>query len=147
MPVIRVDDEVMVALKQRGTVGDSFNDVVRDLLGLPRQPSNPTYAGQSIVGALGPLLRAGLLHEGQTVTWYRPRRGETHVATVDAHGRLATADGFAYQTPNAAASAVSCYPCLGWHAWRTADGATLADLRQRLDKDPPDGTTAATSAR
>ncbi len=131
MPTIQVDPEVLAALKERGRFGDTYNGIIRDVLGLPRLPPDPLYDAH-IPGALGPLLSAGLLHKGQTLTWHRPRGDETYTAAVDDQGRLVTRDGAVHRTPNTAASYIAGHPILGWGCWRTADGTTLARLRQRL---------------
>jgi hypothetical protein len=48
-------------------------------------------------------------------------------------------DGAVYPSPNAAATALAGGHCKGWAAWRTADGTTLAELRQQLT-DPTEAT-------
>lgn len=132
---IRISGDVLAVLRQHKTAGDSMNDVVRNLLGLPRL--TPGVGPTTPYGAIGPLLRAGLLRERQVLVWHRRRLGESHTATIDTHGRLITEDGSAWPTPNMAASAIAGYPCKGWSVWRTADGSTLADLRDRLGADLP----------
>jgi hypothetical protein len=116
MPIVRVDPDVDDAVRQRRQPGESINDAIRRLLGLP--PSARPDPG-SVPGAtdwrernrLWPLLAAGLLHAGDTVTWHRPRRRETHTATVDTAGNLVTADGTTHLSPDLAATAISGYPC------------------------------------
>jgi hypothetical protein len=77
-----------------------------------------------------PLIDAGKLAAGDTLTWHRPRRGETHTVTVDPAGRLVTAGGDAYSTPDTCASAIAGHPCKGWPNWRTSTGETLQETPQ-----------------
>lgn len=131
MPTINVDDEVIALLSSRGKFGDTFNDLVRDALGLPRVAINPEPSFKPR-GALAPLVDAGLLHDGQVLTWYRRNLGKTHNAAVSADGFLVTSDGRSYTSPDALASALAGHACRGWTSWRTADGTRLHDLRERL---------------
>jgi hypothetical protein len=135
MQSIRVDDEVIAALSERGKFGDTFNDVVRDVLGLPRQLSEPSsLRDHHLSGLLAPILAAGLLEAGQTLTWHRRNVRETHLVTVDAHGRLQAQDGRVYRSPDQCASALAGYPCKGWHSWRDAHGTRLVALRDQALK-------------
>lgn len=135
MPVVRIDDAVMAHLRERGRFGDTYNDIVRALLGLP-PAQRATDA--SMPGALMPLISAGTLAVGDTVTWHRRRRGEVHTATIDDAGRMVTADGAVYLTPDTCASAIAGYPSKGWPNWRTAAGQSLQQLRDRVAAaDPP----------
>jgi hypothetical protein len=87
----------------------------------------------------------------------RPSRGavpgaaQTHIVTVDGAGRLVTADGAVFYTPDSCATALAGYPCKGWPYWQTATGATLQQLREQEavppqqdpepDESPTDPTT------
>ena len=127
MPYIRVDLVVLAYLRERQVGAESHNDTLRRNLGPP--PASPSAEpAPTIPGALMPLLAAGILTAGDTLTWRRPRRGEVHTATVDEAGRLVTADGGVFLTPDTCASAIVGYPCKGWPVWRTATGATLQRL-------------------
>lgn len=130
MPYIYVDPVVMAYLRERQAPGDSHNDTIREHLGLPTAP-RPARTAPAIPGALMPLIVAGLLAAGDTLTWHRRRRDETHTVMVDEAGRLVTADGGVFHTPDTCASAIVGYPCKGWPVWRTATGATLQQLRDR----------------
>jgi hypothetical protein len=90
---------------------------LRQRLERATSPEHPTPAAQAAQWGrpqLRQLVRAGLLREGQTLTWDRPRLGVTYTATVNAEGRIITADGGVHQSPNAAATAVAAGPFKGW---------------------------------
>ncbi|MGI5214824.1 hypothetical protein [Plantactinospora sp. CA-290183] len=132
MPKIQVDDKVIAALGERGEFGDSFNDVIRKVLGLPRlefRMADPPLADQ---GLLAEILTAGYLQPGQIVAWHRPRLKKTYYAAVTPGGRLMTNDGHSYVSPDACASAVAGYPCKGWGTWKTEAGTSLQELRGRV---------------
>jgi hypothetical protein len=153
MPHIRIDDEVWAHLRRHGRMGDTHNDTVRSLLGLPKaEPATPPKEawmhGASMHGKLMPLIAAGMLTKGDTVTWHRLQRGETHVATVDGNGCLVTADGAVFLTPDSCATALAGYPHKGWPNWRTAAGDSLKQLRERAAAaNPPGHERNATTSR
>jgi hypothetical protein len=134
MPLVRIDDAVMAHLREHGRFGDTYNDILRGLFGLPRTARLSAPADLSLPGALMPLIAAGMLAVGETVVWHRSRRGEVHTATVDDAGRLVTVDGAVFLTPDTCASSIAGYPCKGWPNWRTAAGAgaSLQQLRDRV---------------
>jgi len=141
---IHIDDAVMAHLREHGRLGESYTDVVRALIGLPRNPRLTASADASEPGALMPPI---MLAEGETVTWHRRRRGEVHTATVDDAGRLVTAEGAVFLTPAACASALAGYPCKGWPKWRTTAGQTLQQLRDgAAAADPPRRQAGGTAA-
>ncbi|MDG4795017.1 hypothetical protein [Micromonospora sp. WMMD1082] len=145
MPLVRIDDAVMARLRGHGRFGDTYNDILRSLLGLPRAEGVSATADTSIPGALMPLIAAGMLTVGETVTWYRSRRGEVHTATVDDAGRLVTAEGAIFFTPDTCASSIAGYPCKGWPTWRTAAGASLQQLRVRAAAATATGRSSSTT--
>lgn len=110
MPHIYVDPVVMAYLHERTTLGDTPNSTIRKHLGLPPAPElaetaatppewPPPLIMRARPGALLPLLASGRLTAGETLVWHRPRRGQTHIATVDDAGRLVTAAGAVFYTP------------------------------------------------
>ncbi|MFC5007206.1 hypothetical protein ACFPIJ_56545 [Dactylosporangium cerinum] len=111
--MISIDTEMHAYPQSRRKVGDTFNDAVRALLGLP--PAQPGAVAGS-AGALLDLVTDGTLTVGETVTWTRPRSGEVHTATIDAADHLVAADGPSYLTPDMCASAIAGHPCKGWPA-------------------------------
>jgi hypothetical protein len=132
MPLIRIDDAAYAQLRKNGRFGDTHNDIVRELLHLPRAGRLTTTCDAATMhGALMPLITAGTLAAGDTVTWYRRRRDELHTATIDEAGRMVTADGAVFLTPDTCASTIAGYPCKGWRTWRTTAGDTLQQLRDR----------------
>ena len=147
MRKIDIDEQVYSALRERGRTGDTFNGVLRGILGLPVEEPAPLLderrgrrslkpQRRSWKPQLGPLLRAGMLQPGQRLTWDRPRLGEQHVVTVDALGNLITENGTVCPTPDVATRAITGYPAAGWPAFRTDDGFSLQQLRERLASVP-----------
>lgn len=88
-------------------------------------------------GPIKDLIDAGRLSVGQTLTWYRRNRNETHHATVTADARLRLADGTVHTTASGAALHITGYPTRGWHTFTTADGTTLAQLIASLSNTNP----------
>ena len=80
------------------------------------------------------LLDAGLLEAGAALTWTRPKIGTTYRAQVLETGQIQLEDGErVYASPSRAAmEAAGIVAYDGWHAWRTAEGHLLADLRGQL---------------
>ena len=128
MPTIRVHQRVLDALAVNGTFGDTYNDLLCDLLNLPRTPLTAPRGP----GKLSALVAAELLHGGQTVVWRRPRIGETFTAVITSDGHMRTPDGRTFRTPDICASELSGYPCKGWTVWQIEDGTTLQSLLERL---------------
>jgi hypothetical protein len=127
-----VDLEVVAALHERGKFGETYNDVIREALGLRRLDAR--VGGSWVVRprSLGDIVAVGLLRPDQIVTWHRSRLERTYTATVTADGRLRTGDGETYATPDTCATAVAGYPAKGWPNWRTEDGISLQELRDLL---------------
>jgi hypothetical protein len=138
------------------------NACMRKHLGLPSAPrlaetaatppeSLPPLIMTARPGALLPLVATGRLAAGETLTWHRPRCRQTHIVTVDGAGRLITADGAVFYTPDSCATALAGYPCKGWPYWQTATGATLQQLREQeavplqQDTAPDESSTDATT--
>lgn len=79
------------------------------------------------------LVRAGLLKEGDTLTFDRPRLGETHSARIAHDNWIELMDGQRFRSPSAAAiAAVGGGSFDGWEAWTVNGGSLLATLRQQL---------------
>lgn len=135
MPRIDVDFDVIAELGQRGKFGDTFNDVIRQALGMPRLEFRVGGLQLHNRGSLAPILEAGLLRPEQRLTWERRNLGETHLATVTADGRMMTRNGASHVSPDTCASAVAGYPCKGWRQWRTEDGKTLQELLEKISSD------------
>src|SRR6202035_487168 len=97
------------------------------------QPQATAHSPGVTSGVLAPLLEAGVLQPGETLTWRRRNKGATYTATVLPGGALQTGDGRVHATVCAAAVHVSgIYGSNGWQAWRRADGVSLDNLRQPL---------------
>ncbi|WP_194909619.1 hypothetical protein [Catenulispora rubra] len=137
MRKIFIDEAVFDALGRyaRDSWHETLNDVLRRVLGLPESDVRIGEAND-VPGQLGPLIRGGLLHAGQAVTWHRPRLRRTHVATVTALGFLVLEDGTAHIGPDIAATHLAGHPDKGWKNFRTDDGTSLADLAAALPPAP-----------
>lgn len=163
MPHVYVDPVVMAYLRERTALGDSYNSTIRKHLGLPAAPnlvqsaaappgSLPPLIMTARPGALLPLVASGRLTAGETLVWHRPRLDQTHIVTVDAAGRLVTADGVVFYTPDRCATALAGHPCKGWPYWQTTTGATLQQLRDQEavplqhDTAPDESSTDATTS-
>lgn len=149
MPTVRIDDDVYAVLIRGISYGITINAALRAILRLPEppQPANPaphnvalrpglTGPRRTDHGKLARLVDAGLLHDGQVVTWHRRDLGHTYTATVTAEGHLLTGDGTLHLSPDSCATALAGYPCRGWNAWRTSHGTLLSQLRDKLSADP-----------
>ena len=84
---------------------------------------------------IGDLLEAGLLQEGEQLTWMQRKSGPMHLARVLKTGQIELDDGsgriFNHPSP-AAKTASGNIASAGWDVWRAEDGRTLADLRSEL---------------
>lgn len=88
----------------------------------------------NIPGTVKDLLAAGLLQAGSRLTAEREVRGQQRnlEAEVSASGELIF-EGVAYRNPTKPALVgFDLKSTNGWTAWRTAEGNTLAELRERL---------------
>lgn len=83
---------------------------------------------------LSDLVEGGLLPVGSTLTFVRPRRGETFCAEVTADGGVLLADGQEFRSPSRAALVASGMRSVdGWYAWVVdSSGRLLDSLRQEL---------------
>ncbi|WP_194894131.1 hypothetical protein [Catenulispora pinisilvae] len=115
---------------------DLLTDILRRLAASPRQEYR-----RGLKPTLAPLLRAGLLEAGQELIWHRKRLGERLTVTVTADGQVQLPDGSVWPSPNQAAARLTGYPNDGWAVFRTADGATLADLKALASADSPEPDT------
>lgn len=78
------------------------------------------------------LVAEGLLLSGQQLVFHRPRRGETHTATVADDGSLLVNERRCATPSEAGRVAAKSGEVDGWTAWATADGSTLYSLRAQL---------------
>lgn len=80
------------------------------------------------------LVRAGLIAEGEQITWYRRNKQVTYSATVVASGQIRLADGREFDSPSRAAKEVTrgTANVQGWKVWKTSTSQSLDDLRKRL---------------
>jgi len=126
MRSIRVDDEVYAQLEKQAIGFDDANGVLRRLLGLDGEKGAQGGDGQD--GRLLPLIKAGRLKAGDELVWHRPRKNETHRASVTERGCIRLADGSTHPTPSAAALALAGNSANGWDVWE-ANGVKLSDLK------------------
>ncbi|MEV5826055.1 hypothetical protein AB0L25_10800 [Spirillospora sp. NPDC052242] len=126
MPTIRIDADVYAWLEKQAVGFDDPNSVLRRLAGLDGK-AEPQAEGEE-EGKLLPLIKAGRLKAGDTLVWHRPRKNETHHATVTERGCIRLADGRIFTQPSPAAVALAGQQTNGWDAWE-ADGVKLNDLK------------------
>jgi hypothetical protein len=132
MPTIYVDSEVYQWLESQAEGFDTPNAVLRRLGRLATPGESVKRPGRRSTGKLLPLIKAGIVNAGDVLIWERPRKGETHRATITEHGCIVLADGRAFTDPSPAAGELSGGQVNGWKdAWRH-NGTRLADLRDRL---------------
>lgn len=82
---------------------------------------------------IGDLLETGLLMDGETLEFRRPRLGHLYTAIVRGNGSIEV-DGVAYSSPSSAATAAAKAGSFdGWHVWSVprAGGVMLNELRLR----------------
>lgn len=126
----------------RDAEGNKFLDVDREgMLNSTQRTVVPTEgagdvqapARRSFGVSVADLLSAGLLREGEILSWHRPRTNRTHQVTVERDGRLRLPTGQIASSLSGAASAVAgggSFP--GWECWRSESGRLLYDLRGEL---------------
>jgi hypothetical protein len=119
MRTIEVDFDVYKALTlRRPTESVTENDVLRELLGLPpaarAQPSALAASAAGVVSEPGAWITKGVRFPAGT-EFRAHYKGETHLARVQ-NGALVL-DGQRYDTPSAAAMAITGSPVNGWTFW------------------------------
>ena len=111
---IEVDFEVYKQLTVRRTTEEiSYNDVIRELLGLKR-PARPNSPSQSGDGAQDDWVTKGVRFPVGT-EFRAIYKGQTHTGRVEA-GALAL-NGTRYDSPSAAAVAITNNAVNGWRFW------------------------------
>lgn len=80
-------------------------------------------------------MEAGLLEPGDTLTWTRPKLGESYTATILDNGAIQLPNGQSFASPSRAAmeaAGVSSYD--GWWAWKVdrLGGELLKNVRDRF---------------
>lgn len=96
-------------------------------------PAPVTIGGRRV--RVSDLLDAGLVEEGETVVFNRPRIGTRHEAVINADGTFTLENGDIWNSPSVAAiraAGIASYD--GWRAWQIPrlNGVRLTDLRQQL---------------
>lgn len=119
MRTIEVDFDVFKALTlRRPTESVTENDVLREMLGLPRTSHGSSSAQMPSVNVV-PLEPGAWVSKGVRFpagTEFRANyKGETHLARVE-KGALVL-NGQRYDTPSAAAMAITSGPVNGWTFW------------------------------
>lgn len=82
--------------------------------------------------SLLPLLKAGLLHDGEVLIMRR--RGASEVQVLVGPAGNLYLEGKSFKTPSGAAKYVVNRPINGWSAWRNSAGFTLSHLRDSLNR-------------
>ncbi|WP_404851270.1 hypothetical protein [Dietzia kunjamensis] len=107
------------------------------------RPLQPAITGprRSFSVSVLDLLKAGMLRSGETLSWTRPRSGETHQITVEEDGRLQLSTGKIVSSLSTAATEVvghGSFP--GWECWHSESGERLYEMRSRLQSERETGT-------
>lgn len=132
---IEIDDEVYAELERHVKGFEQPNDVLRRLLLSDRAERVPSPRKPAAVGKLLPLIRAGLVSEGDVVVHERPRKGDRFEATIVESGWIRS-DGTLYQAPSPALSHLVGSQIDGWANWtHQRSGKTLRELRLQLRKE------------
>ncbi|MFE9019972.1 DUF4357 domain-containing protein [Streptomyces sp. NPDC007808] len=115
-------------------VSASGDDTIHVTLSLGEGAASAQTAPVIPQGPLAGLMRAGLLEPGAVLTFRQRRANRSGRAVVTADGQLVV-DGHPspFPSPSKAAEAVTGNIINGWTLWRTPDGSTLDQLRQKLD--------------
>ncbi|MFJ4595995.1 MULTISPECIES: DUF4357 domain-containing protein [unclassified Kitasatospora] len=115
-------------------VSASGDDTVHVTLSLGEGAVSAQAAPVIPQGPLAGLMRADLLEPGTVLTFRQRRANRSGRAVVTADGQLVV-DGQSspFPSPSKAAEAVTGNIINGWTLWRTPDGSTLDQLRQKLD--------------
>lgn len=130
MPTIQVDFDVFKALTARRASEDvTENDVLRQILGLPRAPVTRSAGTRHKPGdwvAKGVRLPQGTEARGRY-------KGQLYLAEVREGALLL--DGHRYDSPSAAAMAITRHPTNGWTFWEvklpgTGEWRMLRELRE-----------------
>lgn len=128
---IEIDDEVYAWLEKRARGFEVPNDVLRrELLG-DSQPatSSPLRPVPPVTGGLYPLIAAGLIQPGDTLSCHRTRQGITYKAEVLPDGFIRTERG-TFRAPSPALKAYVQTEVDGWASWmHDQSGKRLRDLR------------------
>lgn len=115
MTNIDIDFDVFKALTaKRSSESTSYNDVLRDILGLgkPKQPLPPTPLNGTVVG--GDWVTKGVRFPAGT-EFRANHKGQTHLAKVE-NGALLL-DGQRFDTPSSAAMFITKNSVNGWTFW------------------------------
>jgi hypothetical protein len=131
MVLIDVDGEVYHAIEAAVRGGESCNQVVRRLLGLPPWPDPQLWP--SPIGELARLVSAGLVALGEPLYPNTVTPGWVPVAHLAEGGLLRAEDGSIYPGPNQLVGALrgQAFAQHGWACLTTGDGTRLETLRQR----------------
>ena len=133
MHSIEVDFEVLKALMaKRPTESVTNNDVIRDLLRLPKATRGSTSEPSSAVGASGDWVVKGVRFPAG-MEFRAHHAGQFHSARVEA-GRLVLNDK-GYDSPSAAGVALTGYAVNGWTFWECrapgGEWRTMSTFRKR----------------
>lgn len=90
-------------------------------------PASPSPSATGTFGELHPLVKAGLLQPGETLSYHDASTDITHVAVVTAEGRVGY-EGNKYDDPSTPLIRTMGLYRHGWRDWRRADGSSLRDL-------------------
>ncbi|WP_197034553.1 MGMT family protein [Glycomyces sp. NRRL B-16210] len=112
---------------------DSVDSVLTRLLGLDGPETQQSPPPSPEAGVLAPLVKAGLLREGDQLSWRRSQKNITYTATVGPNGTMRLANGAIAASPSGAATMLAGGNHPGWDVWKQIQsGLTLSQLRAQL---------------
>ncbi|MEO6142670.1 MAG: hypothetical protein ABIP19_01715 [Dermatophilaceae bacterium] len=151
---VEIEEDLVAAIRREILRGEPRDRIVRRLLveALQGRAAAPPPAARKRVdvsGSLQQLLEAGLIAEGDEISFTEVRRGVVHVGRIAADGRIHTDMGV-QNSPSTALRQLLNYSMNGWKYWvHVATGKTLAELRADLapaaDNVTPIGARAESS--
>lgn len=138
MRTIKVDDEVFAYLQSKARpFVDEPNDVLRrELLGDGRVTTEVgvTELPARRPGALARIIQAGLMSEGDRLTYTQPRRGQTYHAVITADGWIVV-DGLPdepFNSPSPALKHCVGHEINGWNWLHEPTGRPIWEFRDEV---------------
>lgn len=115
MPQIDIDFDVFKELTmRRATEAVTYNDVIRDLLKLPKSSSPANSSAKVAVGKAWEVSGTSFPPGSEVVAEYK---GKSYSGVVK-DGKLELSDGSRFSTPSAAAMSITGSNVNGWRFWK-----------------------------
>lgn len=149
---VEIEEDLAAAIRGEILRGEPRDRIVRRLLVEAlqgRAAATPPAARKrvDVSGSLKQLLHAGLIAEGDEISFTEVRRGVVHVGRIDADGRIHTDMGVQTSLSTALRQLLG-YSMNGWKYWvHVATGKTLAELRGEWSPATGNVTSITASAK